>query len=79
GWVRALHIDLGKKITAAGPSTHVEIVGLSGVPAAGDEMVVIEIEKKAKELAAQRSQIQKDAKIAQEQSLKLSNMFYNMG
>lgn len=49
------------------------------MPAAGDEMVVIENEKKAKELAAQRSQKQKEAKIAQEQSLKLSNMFNNMG
>ncbi|MBK2239942.1 translation initiation factor IF-2, partial [Francisella tularensis] len=79
GRVRAMHNDLGKKIKAAGPATPVEILGLSGVPAAGDEMVVIENEKKAKELAAQRSQKQKEAKIAQEQSLKLSNMFNNMG
>ncbi|ADA77728.1 translation initiation factor IF-2 [Francisella tularensis] len=79
GRVRAMHNDLGKKIKAAGPATPVEILGLSGMPAAGDEMVVIENEKKAKELAAQRSQKQKEAKIAQEQSLKLSNMFNNMG
>ena len=79
GRVRAMHNDLGKKIKAAGPATPVEILGLSGVPAAGDEMVVIENEKKAKELAAQRSQKQKEAKIAQEQALKLSNMFNNMG
>lgn len=78
GRVRAMHNDLGKKIKAAGPATPVEILGLSGVPAAGDEMVVIENEKKAKELAAQRSQKQKEAKIAQEQALKLSNMFNNM-
>ena len=79
GRVRAMHNDIGKKIKAAGPATPVEILGLSGVPAAGDEMVVIENEKKAKELAAQRSQKQKEAKIAQEQALKLSNMFNNMG
>lgn len=79
GRVRAMHDDLGKKIKSAGPATPVEILGLSGVPAAGDDMVVIENEKKAKELAAQRSQRQKEAKIAQEQSLKLSNMFSNMG
>lgn len=78
GRVRAMHNDLGKKIKAAGPATPVEILGLSGVPAAGDEMVVIENEKKAKELAAQRSQKQKEAKIAKEQALKLSNMFNNM-
>ncbi|MDE4951034.1 translation initiation factor IF-2, partial [Francisella tularensis subsp. holarctica] len=52
GRVRAMHNDLGKKLKAAGPATPVEILGLSGVPAAGDEMVVIENEKKAKELAA---------------------------
>ncbi|MBY7734505.1 translation initiation factor IF-2 [Francisella philomiragia] len=79
GRVRAMHDDLGKQIKSAGPATPVEILGLSGVPAAGDDMVVIENEKKAKELAAQRSQRQKEAKIAQEQSLKLSNMFSNMG
>lgn len=79
GRVRAMHNDLGKKIKVAGPATPVEILGLSGVPAAGDEMVVIENEKKAKELAAQRSQKQKEAKIAQEKALKLSNMFNNMG
>ncbi|AIT09490.1 translation initiation factor IF-2 [Candidatus Francisella endociliophora] len=79
GRVRAMHDDLGNKIKAAGPATPVEILGLSGVPAAGDEMVVIENEKKAKELASQRSQKQKEAKIAQEQALKLSNMFSSMG
>lgn len=79
GRVRAMHDDLGKKIKTAGPATPVEILGLSGVPAAGDEMVVIENEKKAKELASQRSQKQKEAKIAQEQALKLSNMFSSMG
>lgn len=79
GRVRAMHDDLGKQIKVAGPATPVEILGLSGVLAAGDDMVVIENEKKAKELAAQRSQRQKEAKIAQEQSLKLSNMFSNMG
>lgn len=79
GRVRAMHDDLANKIKVAGPSTPVEILGLSSVPAAGDEMVVIENEKKAKELASQRSQKQKEAKIAQEQSLKLSNMFNNMG
>lgn len=63
GRVRAMHNDLGKKIKAAGPATPVEILGLSGVPAAGDEMVVIENEKKAKELAAQRSQKQKKLRL----------------
>ena len=56
GRVRAMHDDMGKKITTAGPSTPVEILGLSGVPAAGDEMIVSENEKKAKEVAVKRSQ-----------------------
>ncbi|MDE5009025.1 translation initiation factor IF-2, partial [Francisella tularensis subsp. holarctica] len=79
GRVRDMHNDLVKKIKEAGPAKPVEIIGLSGVPAAGDVMVVIENEMKAKELAAQLSQKQKEAKIAQEKSLKLSNMFNNMG
>ncbi|ASG68823.1 translation initiation factor IF-2 [Francisella halioticida] len=79
GRVRAMYNDLGSQIEIAGPSTPVEILGLSGVPAAGDEMIVVENDKKAKEVATQRAQKQKEAKIAQEQALKLSNMFNNMG
>ena len=79
GRVRAMYDDLGKKIQSAGPSTPVEVLGLSGVPAAGDEVIVVKDEKKAKEVAALRAQKQKEAKIAQEQALKLSNMFNNMG
>ena len=79
GRVRAMYNDLGDQISVAGPSTPVEILGLSGVPAAGDEMIVVESDKKAKEVATQRAQKQKEAKIAQEQALKLSNMFNNMG
>jgi translation initiation factor IF-2 len=79
GRVRAMYNDLGVQIKVAGPSTPVEILGLSGVPASGDEMIVVENDKKAKEVATQRAQKQKEAKIAQEQALKLSNMFNNMG
>ena len=79
GRVRAMHDDLGNKIKSAGPSTPVEILGLSGVPAAGDQVIAVENEKKAKEVATQRAQKHKDTKIAQEQALKLSNMFNNMG
>ncbi|AJC48296.1 translation initiation factor IF-2 [Allofrancisella guangzhouensis] len=79
GRVRAMHDDLGKNIKSAGPSMPVEILGLSGVPAAGDQVIAVESEKKAKEVASQRAQKQKDAKIAQEQVLKLSNMFNHIG
>lgn len=79
GRVRAMHDDTGKKITTAGPSTPVEIIGLSGVPAAGDEMIVSENEKKAKEVAVKRSEKRKESKISQEQALKLSNMFGHLG
>ena len=79
GRVRAMYDDLGNKIKSAGPSTPVEILGLSGVPSAGDEMIVVQDDKKAKEVAELRSQKQKEAKIAQDQSLKLSNMFNHLG
>ncbi|QIV93969.1 translation initiation factor IF-2 [Allofrancisella frigidaquae] len=79
GRVRAMYDDLGKNIKSAGPSTPVEILGLSGVPAAGDQVIAVESEKKAKEVASQRAQKQKDAKVAHEQTLKLSNMFNHIG
>ena len=78
GRVRAMNNDHAQKIKTAGPSTPVEILGLSGVPNAGDKVIVVQNEKKAKEVAELRMQKQKEAKIAQEQSLKLSNMFSSM-
>ena len=54
GKVRAMHDDLGKKITEAGPAIPVEIIGITGTPIAGDDFKVLENETKAKEIASYR-------------------------
>ncbi|MGH7421103.1 MAG: translation initiation factor IF-2, partial [Candidatus Rokuibacteriota bacterium] len=56
GRVRALFNDRGKKVTSAGPSDPVEILGLSGVPQAGDTMLVVSDERKARQIATVRSE-----------------------
>jgi translation initiation factor IF-2 len=56
GRVRALFNDRGKKVTSAGPSDPVEILGLSGVPQAGDTLLVVADERKARQIATVRSE-----------------------
>ncbi|HSB41533.1 MAG TPA: translation initiation factor IF-2, partial [Methylomirabilota bacterium] len=56
GRVRALFNDRGKKVTSAGPSDPVEILGLSGVPQAGDTLLVVSDERKARQIATVRSE-----------------------
>ena len=78
GRVRAMRDELGRSIDAAGPSTPVEILGLSGVPSAGDEATVVRDEKKAREVALYRQGKFRDVKLARQQKAKLENMFSNM-
>ncbi|GHA08470.1 translation initiation factor IF-2 [Arenicella chitinivorans] len=78
GRIRAMNDDTGKPIKEAGPSTPVEIQGLSGVPAAGDEMVVVVDERKAREAAEFRQQKDREARLARQQAAKLENMFSQM-
>ncbi|MEC5342802.1 translation initiation factor IF-2 [Brenneria populi] len=78
GRVRAMRDELGREITAAGPSIPVEILGLSGVPAAGDEATVVRDEKKAREVALYRQGKFREVKLARQQKSKLENMFANM-
>src|SRR5262249_58175544 len=59
GRVRALLDPSGKKVKAAGPSDPVEIQGLSGVPAAGDVLVAVSDERKARQIATMRMQREK--------------------
>jgi len=59
GRIRAMRNELGKEVTEAGPSIPVEILGLSGVPSAGDEATVVRDEKKAREVALYRQDIVK--------------------
>ncbi len=75
GKVRAMKNELGQNTTSAGPSIPVEILGLSGVPVAGDEVTVVRDEKKAREVANYRQGKFREVKIARQQKAKLDNMF----
>ncbi|AGH81760.1 translation initiation factor IF-2 [Psychromonas sp. CNPT3] len=78
GRVRAMRNEKGETITSAGPSIPVEVLGLSGVPLAGDEATVVRDEKKAREVALYRQGKFRDIKLARQQKSKLDNMFMNM-
>ncbi len=78
GRVRAMSNDAGKRIKQAGPSTPVEIQGLSGVPVAGDEVLVVTDERKAREIALFRQGKHKEIKLARQQAAKLENMFQHL-
>ncbi len=79
GRVRAMLDEAGKSIPEAGPSIPVEIQGLSDVPAAGDELIVLGDERKAREIALYRQGKFRDTKLAKQQAAKLENMFESMG
>ena len=75
GRVRAMVNELGKQVQSAGPSIPVEIQGLSDVPAAGDELIVVPDERKAREVALFRQGKYRDVKLARQQAAKLENLF----
>jgi translation initiation factor IF-2 len=79
GKVRAMLDENGKSIESAGPSIPVEIQGLTDVPAAGDEAMVLGDERKAREIALFRQGKFRDVKLAKQQAAKLENIFENMG
>ncbi|MCL4744715.1 MAG: translation initiation factor IF-2 [Burkholderiaceae bacterium] len=78
GRVRAMLDERGKPVSEAGPSIPVEIQGLSEVPAAGEEMIVLGDERKAREIANFRQGKFRDVKLAKQQAAKLENMFEHM-
>jgi translation initiation factor IF-2 len=78
GRVRALLDENGKTIPEAGPSIPVEVLGLSGTPSAGDEMLVVADERKAREVALFRQGKFRDIKLARQQKAKLDSMFSQM-
>jgi translation initiation factor IF-2 len=78
GKVRAMIDDAGKKVTTAGPSIPVEVLGLSGVVSAGDEALVVPSEKKAREVALFRQGKYRDVKLAKQQAAKLENILVRM-
>ncbi len=75
GKVRSMHDDKGRAITEAGPSTPVEVQGLSGVPMAGDEFVVVSDEKMAKNVAQQRQMRKRETELAAGTKISLDNLF----
>ncbi|MEO8155588.1 MAG: translation initiation factor IF-2, partial [Rhizobacter sp.] len=79
GRVRAMLDENGKACTEAGPSLPVEIQGLTDVPRAGDEFMVLSDERRAREIATFRQGKYRDVKLAKQQAAKLENMFENMG
>ncbi len=78
GRVRAMLDENGKVVKEAGPSIPVEIQGLSEVPVAGEDVLVLADEKKAREIALFRQGKFRDVKLAKQQAAKLENMFEQM-
>ena len=78
GRVRAMTDEDGKTINEAGPSIPVEVQGLSDVPAAGEEVMVLADERKAREIALFRQGKFREVKLAKQQAAKLENMFEQM-
>ncbi len=78
GRVRALVDENGRNVKSAGPSIPVEVLGLSGVPRAGDEALVVPNERKARELAEFRRAKDREGKLARQQAAKLENLFKEM-
>ncbi len=78
GRVRSMHDDKGVGIQEAGPSMPVEVHGLSGVPRAGDEFVVVPDEKMAKGIANQRQMKQREAALATGTKISLENLFEHL-
>ncbi|MFT6094291.1 MAG: translation initiation factor IF-2 [Pseudohongiellaceae bacterium] len=79
GRIRALVDERGQNVKSAGPSIPVEVLGLNGVPEAGDDFVVVTDEKKAREVAEFRRTRHKDSLQAKQQSSMVENMFEGLG
>jgi translation initiation factor IF-2 len=79
GRVRAMLDETGKPVDAAGPAIPVEIQGLSDVPGAGEDVLVLPNERKAREIALFRQGKFRDVTLARKQAAKLENIFEKMG
>jgi translation initiation factor IF-2 len=78
GRIRAMLDDTGQPVEAAGPSIPVEILGLSGVPMAGDEFVAVADERAAKQISLHRMQKQRARELTQASRPNLENLFERM-
>ncbi|VAW76556.1 Translation initiation factor 2 [hydrothermal vent metagenome] len=79
GRVRAMFDEAGKPIDSAGPSMPAVVLGLSGTPAAGEDSLVINDDRKARELAEFRQQKQREVKLSRQHQARLEDIFSNMG
>lgn len=79
GRVRAMFDENGLPVESAGPSIPVVVLGLSSTPLAGDEAIVVEDDRKAREVADMRYHKERDVRLAAQQQAKLDSMFENMG
>jgi translation initiation factor IF-2 len=75
GRVRAMFDENGRQVSAAGPSIPVQVLGLSAVPNAGDEVIVVADERKARELAQLRHEKSRDQRLAMQQQARLEDVF----
>ncbi|URJ29697.1 translation initiation factor IF-2 [Blochmannia endosymbiont of Camponotus sp.] len=78
GRVRAMRNEFGSDITSAGPSTPVELLGLSGIPDAGEMVIVVRDEKKAREVAIYRQSKSREIKLARQKEPNIANIFANI-
>ncbi|MDH5526542.1 MAG: translation initiation factor IF-2 [Nitrospirota bacterium] len=78
GRVRAMQDDLGSRVETAGPSYPVEIIGLEGVPGAGDPFNAVVNEKAAKEVAQSRGALERSRELAREKKMSLDDLFSKM-
>jgi translation initiation factor IF-2 len=79
GRVRAMFDENGQPVTEAGPSLPVVVLGLSGAPSSGDELLVVESERKAREVALYRQGKYRDTKLAKQTPQKLEDIMQQMG
>lgn len=79
GRVRAMFDEAGETIDFAGPSMPVVVLGLSGAPQAGDEVLAVTNERKARDAASQRQERVRETRLARQQAANLTNLFENMG
>ncbi len=78
GKIRGMVNDSGQNVASAGPSMPVEIIGLSGVPNAGDEFIAVNDEKAAKQVSLHRSQKQRSKELAKSSRMSLDSLFERM-
>lgn len=79
GRIRAMNDENGRRINQAGPSIPVEILGLPAAPTVGEEFLVVPDEKKAREVAEFRQQVERRNKLAHQQASHMANLFAGMG